>query len=410
MDRVINEMAKAKGDVEKRYREKIPEIIRECMAFAYLGKSFTFNANADLENRVNQRLIELSDEILSDIEERARKVIQYAEEEDDEAMILAYMKREREGEDLITRIDKHNSNFRYFLEGWIAIGMVNGLSETGLLTNILTFAENPFVSPLWQKAFSEGYLSNAIRTRGYSFGKGNLRNPMMALTELGRNSINEAFQYGSVLRYGKLGAIGYRTHRASSFDCAYCDELTLRVFPLTMLVLPAHPRCVCFCTPVYGTDLSESERLDLFSQKNDAIKPNVQKSSRRISLTDEQKAYRKELSKRAMDNLRGRVVNNNLAIHFSRAGIDEYLNQPHAQYFEKNEAVLVLDKMLESATYLGINPSYVREGVKHSHIFEAKLLGNSIWFVVREYNDGRILFHSCSDSSKIATDLIQKQP
>lgn len=254
MQRVIDEMAKAKSDVEKRYREKIPEIIRECMAFAYLGKTFTFSINEDLEKRVNQRFIELSDEILSDIETRAKRAIRYANEEEDEDAILAYMKREQGGEDLITRIDKHNSNFRYFLEGWIAIGMVNGISQTNLLTNILSFMNNVYVSDLWQKAFKEGYLSNAIRTRGYHFGKGILRNPMEALTEVSRHSINEAFQYGRFIRYQKEGAIGYTIHRNSGFDCPYCDSFTEIVHPMTACLLPLHPRCVCYSMPVYRRD------------------------------------------------------------------------------------------------------------------------------------------------------------
>lgn len=252
MQRVIEEMAKAKGDIEKRYREKLPEIIRECMAFAYLGKSFTFDANADLEEKVNRKLIALSDEIMEDIQARAKRCIAYAEEEDDEEAILAYMKREQNGEDLITRIDKHNSNLRYFLEGWIAIGMVNGLSNSQLLTNIFTYMHDAYLSKLWIDAYNQGYRSNAIRTRGYHFGQGILKNPITALTELERNSINEAFQYGRVLRYGKDGAIGYRTHRASGFPCDHCDELTLQIWPLDLVVLPAHPRCVCYSTPIYA--------------------------------------------------------------------------------------------------------------------------------------------------------------
>lgn len=252
MQRVIDEMAKAKSDVEKRYREKIPEIIRECMAFAYLGKSFTFDINENLEKRVNQRLIELSDEILSDIETRAKRAIRYADEEGDEDAILAYMSREQGGEDLITRIDKHNSNFRYFLEGWIAIGMVNGISQTNLLTNILTYMNNVYVSDLWQKAFNEGYLSNAIRTRGYHFGKGILRNPMEALTLIEQYSINEAFQYGKLLHYGKTGAIGYIIHRGSTYDCPHCDSNCGFVIPLNDIRLPQHNRCVCWSEPVYS--------------------------------------------------------------------------------------------------------------------------------------------------------------
>lgn len=251
MDRVIDLMAKAKGDVERRLRNSIPEIIRECMTFAYLGKSFTFDV-ADLSDRVNQRLISLSDEILKDIESRARKSIEYAEEEDDEDAILLYIKRKIGEEDMVTRLDKHCSTLRYFLEGWIAIGMVNKLKEYELTNNILSYIDNPFASPLWQEAFNAGYLSTAIRSRGYSYGKGNQRNVLSALTEIERYAINEAFQYGRLLHYGKTGAIGYIIHRGSAFDCPHCDSNCGFVIPLNDIRLPQHNRCCCWSEPIYS--------------------------------------------------------------------------------------------------------------------------------------------------------------
>lgn len=249
MDRVIKEMAKAKGDVEKRLREYIPEIIRECMAFAYLGKTFTFDVQ-DLSDRVNERLIALSDEILADIEERARKAIEYAEEEEDDDAILLYIRRKIGEEDIVQRIDKHCSTLRYFLEGWIAIGMVNKLKEYELTNQILSYIDNPFASPLWQEAFNAGYLSNAIRSRGYSYGKGNQRNVLSALSEIERYAINEAFQYGRFLGYQKNGAIGYVIHRGSTFDCPYCDSYCGIVHPLDVCLLPLHPRCCCWSEPI----------------------------------------------------------------------------------------------------------------------------------------------------------------
>ena len=254
MERVIDEMAKAKSDVERRLRQYIPEIIRECMAFAYLGKTFTFDVS-DLSDRVNKRLISLSDGILSDIETRAKRAIKYAEEEEDEDAILLYINRQIGEEDMTARIDKHCSTLRYFLEGWIAIGITNNLKEYELTNQILSHIDNPFASPLWQDAFNAGYLSTSIRSGGYSFGKGNQRDILSALTEIERYAINEAFQYGSILRYGRQGAIGYRTHRASSFPCELCDELTMVIHPLNEIVLPAHPRCVCYSTPVYADEI-----------------------------------------------------------------------------------------------------------------------------------------------------------
>lgn len=251
MQRVIEEMAKAKSDVERRLRVCIPEIIRECSAFAYLGKNFTFGINTDLENRVNQRLIALSDEILDDIESRARKAIEYAEEEDDEAIILLYIRRTIGNEDRVQRIDKHCSTLRYFLEGWIAIGMVDKIKEHELTNQIFRYIDNPFASPLWQEAFNAGYLSNAIRSGGYSYGKGNQRDILSALTEIERYAINEAFQYGSLLNYAKRGAIGYIIHRGSTYDCPHCDSNCGFVIPLDDIRVPQHPRCCCWTEPVY---------------------------------------------------------------------------------------------------------------------------------------------------------------
>ena len=251
MQRVIDEMAKAKDDVERRLQQHIPEIIRECMAFGYLGKNFTFDVS-DLSDRVNSRLIALSDAILEDIESRAKWAISYAEEEDDEGAILLYIKRKIGDEDIVQRLDKHCSTLRYFLEGWIAIGMVNKLKEYELTNNILSYIDNPFASPLWQEAFNAGYLSTAIRSRGYSYGKGNQRNVLAALTEIERYAINEAFQYGRLLHYGKTGAIGYIIHRGSSYDCPHCDSNCGFVIPLNDIRLPQHNRCCCWSEPIFS--------------------------------------------------------------------------------------------------------------------------------------------------------------
>ena len=251
MERVIEEMAKAKSDVERRLRQYIPEIIRECMAFAYLGKTFTFDVS-DLADRVNQRLISLSDAILDDIEARAKTAIKYSEDEENEDAILLYINRRVGEEDMTTRIDKHCSTLRYFLEGWIAIGLTNNLKEYELTNQILSFIDNPFASPLWQEAFNAGYLSDAIRSHGYSYGKGNQRNILSALTEIERYAINEAFQYGRFLKYKRDSAVGYIIHRGSSFDCPYCDSYCEKVWPLDICLLPLHPRCCCWSEAVYA--------------------------------------------------------------------------------------------------------------------------------------------------------------
>lgn len=253
MQRVIEEMAKAKGDVERALRKYIPEIIRECMAFAYLGKTFTFDVS-DLSDRVNKRLISLSDEILESIETRAKKVISYAEEEDDEDTILLYIKRKIGDEDMVQRLDKHCSTLRYFLEGWIAIGIVNSIKEYELTNTIMQNLDNPMSSSLWREALKAGYLSGSIKGQ-YYFGKGNQKNILNALTDVEQYAINEAFQYGRLLNFGKKGAIGYIIHRGSTFDCPHCDSNCGFLIPLDDIRVPQHNRCVCYTTPVFAQEI-----------------------------------------------------------------------------------------------------------------------------------------------------------
>ena len=127
----------------------------------------------------------------------------------------------------------------------------------------------------------------------------------------------------------------------------------------------------------------------------------------RIRLTDEQKAHRKELQNLAIEKYRGVVIHNKFDIEVTTSGVKEYLNQPHARYFDKNESIVAVDSLLSTAKYLGINPSYNKAGVRRSHIYETSIAGVKSWLVVREYNDGRYLLYSCSDNSHIAEGLIK---
>lgn len=385
MDRVIEQMAKARGDVERRMRRRIPEIIEECRRFAYLGKEFTFGYDKELDRNVSRILIALSDDILEDIESRARTVIKEAEDEDDTDAILAYIKRGIDGTDLTERIDGHCSALRYFLEGWIAIGLAESISAQSLLADIFAYMDNPYASPLWQSAFGKGYSSGAIRSQGYSFGKGNQRNVLKALSLAEETAINTAFQYGTIQKYSRDGAIGYIIHRGSSYDCPYCDSNCGFVIPLNDIRLPQHPRCVCYSTPVYRTDEPESRT--------------------RIQLTDELKAYRKELQREAIEKYRGNIVYNQRNITIQKEGIKEFLNQPHKNYFTKNEAVRYLPELIQSSRYLGINTSYKKPGLRNSHIYETEIDGEKSWLIIREYDNGDVLFHSISDNPKIAQEL-----
>ena len=57
---------------------------------------------------------------------------------------------------------------------------------------------------------------------------------------------------------------------------------------------------------------------------------------------------------------------------------------------------------MRHAKYMGAVPDFKGvPGLKRSHIFEIRILGDKSWIVVRETTDGQILFHSISDSSRV---------
>lgn len=389
MDWLLAEMSRARGDVERRMREKILDILEECEPYRHLGRLFTFRSSGGLDDSVNERLIELVDGIMEDVESRSRRAAEEAGVEDEYDAVVAYAKSPIDGRDLVSRLDGHASTLKYFLEGWVAIGFVQSMSRQELVNEIFSYMGNPYASNLFFEAFKEGYSALSISSRGYSFGKGNMRNVMEAMSLAEETAINRAFQYGSVRRYAKDGAIGYRTHRGSTFDCAYCDELTKSIHPLTDIVLPAHPRCMCYSTPVYKTEGTDENT--------------------RESLANEQKIYRKELQKAAIEKYKGTEVVNVVNIKITSSGIKEFLNQPHVKYIEKNELVRNLPNVISSSEYLGSVPYHKSNpNIVRTHIFGYPIGGTNSYLLAREELSGDICFYSVTDSDKILEYLKTK--
>lgn len=148
------------------------------------------------------------------------------------------------------------------------------------------------------------------------------------------------------------------------------------------------------------------------ARKSQEVNGEIMKAARptRIQLTDEQKAYRKELQREAIARFKGTSVNNRHDIRLTASGIKEYLNQPHDNYFEKNELVLKLDEIMSSAKYLGINPAYNGKDIVNSHIYETEVANKKSWLVVREYRNNEFVFYGCSSSPNIKEGLIKESP
>ncbi len=114
---------------------------------------------------------------------------------------------------------------------------------------------------------------------------------------------------------------------------------------------------------------------------------------------------RKEIKKIALSTLRNAEPvfhkQAQLSITITGGGIEEYLNQPHKHYFEKNEMLLRIRSVLEQATYMGI--SYLRG--KKSFVFETELCGEKTWLIVNEVKGRGASLYSISDSDKVLTEI-----
>lgn len=67
----------------------------------------------------------------------------------------------------------------------------------------------------------------------------------------------EAYNDALVMKWTVKGAIGYYVFRASNYDCPLCDEQCGFLHPLTEMVVPIHPNCVCITIEAYANETQE---------------------------------------------------------------------------------------------------------------------------------------------------------
>lgn len=86
-----------------------------------------------------------------------------------------------------------------------------------------------------------------------------------------------------------------------------------------------------------------------------------------------------------------------LSISITGGGIDEFLNQPHKHYAEKNEMLLNIRTVVEESTYMGVS---MHKG-KTAHIFETELYGEKTYIIATEVKGRGISLYSISDSDNV---------
>lgn len=253
MPEVIDLMAGMKGYVNGRTLATVNQIIAISQEWSFLEADFTFDASADLDAQVNRLLILLSDAIMEETERRAGLTT----DEESRETALIWARRPIDGQDTTWRLDRHCSDLKFALEGYLAVCFARHIAGTEIFGGVTAFLNSPNTwRPMRESLADPEFRSRFVADAGFHFGRGVAADPRDGLTLVAQTFINEAHQRGVLSEYSRMpGVIGYRVHRGSSYDCPECDDLCRGIHPLDEQVLPAHPRCVCYTTPVRAEDL-----------------------------------------------------------------------------------------------------------------------------------------------------------
>lgn len=288
-------------------------------------------------------------------------------------------------------------------------------------------------------------------------GRGHYRSARMNAYRLMRSEINMAYHRANHERWMQepfvIGIHIWPSDQHPMEDV--CDELK-GDYPKDFLFLGWHPACMDTCTPITPKGDERREYLKRIAKGEDVsgyVSPNrvrdvpdgykryiAENADRIVSadrrdklayhLRDNRKYWEAQftveqlaainrpqltihkIKRLAREWFQGTLVYRDelpSMIKVSRGSIDEWLNQPHKHYNEKNQIVLRLGTTLSEAKYIGKGEDKPdKTATRFVHLFEIKIKGDSSYIIVKEYNDGNVLLHGISDSPNIIGLVIKK--
>lgn len=384
LDEVVNIIANTNEQEREIINEYVRKIVFEAISFSHLGAKFTFASNDNLDKKVNNMLVQCSDDIKALIETATSTALSQIKDISDEDIqsALDYVNRENNGSTITDRLDEYASNMKYMLEAYIAAGMAEKANANEIANQYIMWMNNPYSSPMMREAAKHrfDFAAPLILSLGYTLGSGRYISPIANTKRITTYSIAEGYDYAKLEMFRLDNRIiGYRTFRNSSFPCDVCDELTKTIHPLTDLVLPAHPACICGMYEVYAN----SEHTP------------------QTPLPEDIKIQRKEIREQAKSLTAQTFYNAEFSkpIKISNKGIKEWLNQPHEQYAEKNKSLLNIKQLLNNAKYIGNTiDKKNRADVVCSHIFEVQIKNTNSYIIVHQMTWGDNLIYSISDN------------
>lgn len=333
------------------------------------------------------------------------------------------------------RVWKITEQMRDELEFAIDVSLADGKSANQLAREIKKYLNEP--DRLYRRVRDKhGNLVLSQNAKNFHPGQGVYRSSHKNALRLAKEEINTAYRESEQLRIMQNNDVVGIEIKLSPSHKIYdiCDELKGR-YPKDFKWSKWHIGCMCHRITILKSDeefikeLQNGENLPPESSKNFVSdvpknftqwvednedrfknwkrKPNFLEENKKYwredkkILDNNQKEYRKRLQKQAIDKFSGKIIDNNgLKIKITTKGIKEFINQPHKDYFAKNELVKDLPNIIKNSKYLGYTEDYIKnKDVLKSHILEVGKLKS--WFIVREMKNNDVIFYSITDSEDI---------
>ncbi len=373
------------------------------------------------------------------------------------AAMNAFIGRKEAGMGLSGRVWKLGEQFKAEMELALETCIGKGMSAAEISREIRQYLQYP--DKLFRRVRDEkGVLRLSKAAQAFHPGAGVYRSSYKNALRMTATETNMAYRTADHGRWNALPfVLGQMISTSNNHPVEdICDELAGR-YPKEFKFTGWHPWCRCYAVAIladqkemdeYTKALMDGEDVDgwhftgevtdmpecwtrwvkanrgrianaksqpYFIRDNqkavDKILKGKEGGKAKTPLTPEQRVRRDEIKKQAKKLLHGVEMRNegfDKPITISNTAIKEWLNQPFAEYMEKNEALLTLPKLIKEAEYLGYGADKHDPSIK-AHFFQTtKIGGANAWIIVREMEE-RCSVYSISDNVSIIGHIAKRR-
>lgn len=161
---------------------------------------------------------------------------------DTKELVNSYLKQEVFGKTYMQRNGDYLSDFAEDIVKLVKAGVSMRYDERRIINAVRSSYKDPYNRSLMTKAAKADNKAMEVPHRGKGVYTASYENVIRNV----QNTINLAWGHTEIAYGEKIGAVGYRTYRNSSYPCDICDEIASVPHRMSEgMLIPAHHRCVC---------------------------------------------------------------------------------------------------------------------------------------------------------------------